>query len=106
MKRWIAIAVTLLGLALAVGRPALAAEFGGIWKLMPNSPPAADNQKPRPVILKLKQDGEKITGTLVTPQGKEVPITEGAVKGNELQLKVTLEEDGQTRTVTLRATRD
>src|SRR5947199_9814720 len=102
MKRWIAIAVTLLSLALAGARPGAAAEFGGTWRLLPNTPPANANQKPRPAILKLKQDGEKLTGTLVTPQGKEVPINDPTVKGNERQLKVILEQDGASITATLR----
>lgn len=103
MRRWLAIGVTLIGLVLAGDRPAAAAGFGGVWKLTPNTPPAADTPNPREAILTLKQDGEKMTGTLVA-QGKERPIYDAVVKGNELQLKVNVEEAGETKTVTLRAT--
>jgi hypothetical protein len=101
MRRWLAIAVMLLGLALTSGRPAAAADFGGIWKLMPTAP--ADAPEPRDVILKLQQEGEKLRGTLIV-QGKERPIMDATVQGNALQFKVSVDEDGEARTATVRAT--
>lgn len=105
MRRWIATGTWLLGLLLAVAWPAGAAEFDGTWKLAPSMAPAGDAANPPEATLRLKQDGEKFTGTLEV-QGKELAILEGVVKGSELQLKVTVEIDGQSRPVTLRATRD
>jgi hypothetical protein len=105
MRRWGLIAMILPGLALLAGRAAGAAGFEGVWKLTPTAPPAAASEPPREAVLTLKQDGEKITGT-VTANGREWPIRDGSARGNELQLKLTVEEDGESRTVTVRATRD
>ncbi|MBI3851623.1 MAG: hypothetical protein HY298_15295 [Verrucomicrobia bacterium] len=46
--------------------------------------------------LKLKQDGEKLSGVVVLGDN-EAPILEGLVKDNEVTLKVTREEDGKTQ---------
>jgi hypothetical protein len=59
--------------------------------------------EPRKITLKLKQDGEKLTGTISMPgrQGaepRETPITEGKVKGNEISFAVTREWGGNTMT--------
>lgn len=57
----------------------------------------------RKITLKLKQDGEKLTGTISTPgrQGaepRETPISEGKVKGEEISFAVTREFGGNTMT--------
>lgn len=47
--------------------------------------------------LKLKQDGEKVTGMLVFNQN-EAPISDGQVKDGEVTFNVVRERDGQTFT--------
>lgn len=39
--------------------------------------------------VKLTQDGEKLTGAFVGPDGKEVAITDGKVSGDEISFSVT-----------------
>jgi hypothetical protein len=46
------------------------------------------------LTLKLKQDGDKLTGTFIGPDGKETAIEDGKVKDGELSFKVTRERDG------------
>ena len=48
--------------------------------------------------MNLKQDGEKVTGTLVSPQG-EAPI-EGTFTGGKLVLSLTVDAGGQALTIT------
>jgi hypothetical protein len=57
----------------------------------------------RKITLKLKQEGEKLTGTIVTPgrpgaEPRESAISEGKVKGDELSFAVTREWGGNTMT--------
>jgi len=49
----------------------------------------------REMTLKLKQDGDKLTGHLVGRQGRETKIEDGKVKGDEISFQVTRERDGQ-----------
>jgi len=59
---------------------------------------------PRVSTLKLKADGEKLTGTLSTPAGRqggearETAIKDGKVKGDEISFSVTREFNGNTMT--------
>lgn len=46
--------------------------------------------------LKLKQDGEKLTGTITGFQGEESPIEEGKVKDGVISFKVTRDFGGRT----------
>jgi hypothetical protein len=53
----------------------------------------------RQMTLKLKLEGEKLTGTLGMPgregaQGRETPIEEGKIKGDEISFQVTREIQG------------
>jgi hypothetical protein len=50
--------------------------------------------------LKLKQEGEKLSGAVVGRDGAETPIAEGKIKDAELSFKVTRERSGQTVTTT------
>jgi hypothetical protein len=50
------------------------------------------------VTLKLKQDGEKLTGTITNFQGDEEPIEDGKVKGEEIIFKIVRDFGGQRRT--------
>jgi hypothetical protein len=48
------------------------------------------NNQSRDTILTLKQDGEKVTGTLSgRREGQETEISDGKIKGNELSFTIT-----------------
>jgi hypothetical protein len=49
--------------------------------------------------LKLKQEGEKLTGTYVGRGNTESPIEEGTIKDNVLSFKVTREFNGNKFTI-------
>ena len=44
--------------------------------------------------MKLKQDGDKLTGTMMGRQGNETPIEDGKVAGDTISFKVTREFNG------------
>jgi hypothetical protein len=48
-------------------------------------------------ILRLKQDGDKVTGVLIFGQN-EAPISDGKIKDGEVSFKLDRERDGQTFT--------
>ena len=50
-------------------------------------------------VLKLKQDGEKLTGTITGRNGNEIEIQDGKVKDGEVSFKVVRERDGQKFTM-------
>ena len=52
------------------------------------------------VTLKLKQDGEKLTGTVSGFQGQDNQIQDGSVKDGVVSFKVVRDFGGQTSTVT------
>jgi hypothetical protein len=52
------------------------------------------------VTLKLKQDGEKLTGTISGPNNSETEIMDGMVKDGEVTFKVVREFNGNTVTTT------
>jgi len=49
----------------------------------------------REMTLKLKQDGDKLTGHLVGREGREIKIEDGKAKGGEISFQITRERDGQ-----------
>jgi hypothetical protein len=100
----VALALTLtLGLFSASLRAAdeKKADATGTWKW---SQAGRQGGNPREMTLKLKQDGEKLTGALTTPpfqQGGDPVTTEiadGKVKGNEISFTITREFNGTKRT--------
>ena len=44
---------------------------------------------------KLKQEGDKVTGTVTGRNGNEAAVEDGAIKNNEVSFKVVRERDGQ-----------
>ncbi len=46
------------------------------------------------MAVKLKADGDKLTGTFVSPNGQETKIEDGKFKDGEVSFKVTRERDG------------
>lgn len=79
------LALTLLISAVS----ALAADITGNWAISVETP----NGK-RDSTLALKQDGEKLTGTMSSQFG-DAPLT-GTVKGNDVTFSITREFNGQS----------
>jgi len=77
------------------------ADPAGTWTW---STPGRNGGEPRKFTLKLKVEGEKLTGTLATPgrgqdaQVRETEITEGKVKGEEISFAVVREFNGNKMT--------
>lgn len=85
---WVA-ALAVLGLAGAAradDRPNPA----GTWKWKVNF-----GGQERELTLKLKLEGDKLTGAMIGRDGKEAPIEEAKYKDGEVTFKVTRERDGQ-----------
>lgn len=77
------------------------------WTMQGRGGNANPDAPVRKVTLKLKADGEKLTGTMATPAGgrggggggagaapREVEISDGKVKGNEISFSVKREFQG------------
>jgi hypothetical protein len=75
------------------------ADAAGVWKW---EQPGRDGGEPRKFSLKIKVEGEKVTGTLTAPgrQGAttDVEIKEAKVKGDELSFQTTQERGGNSFT--------
>ena len=78
---------------LAASFAAAQASVAGAWKMTFQTDQGAVDSD-----MNLKQDGEKVTGSLVSPQG-EAPI-EGTFKGGKLVLSLTVDAGGQALTIT------
>lgn len=84
---------------LAFAGTALAADKNdptGTWTW---STPGRDGAPARQTTLKLKLDGEKLTGAVSGRQGAETAIEEAKLKGDEISFKVTREVNGNKFTV-------
>ena len=79
-------AAALVGVARADDKPNPA----GTWKWT-----VKFNDQSIDLSLKLKLDGDKLTGTYVGRDGKETPIEDATYKDGEVAFKVTLERNGQ-----------
>jgi hypothetical protein len=77
--------VGLAGLAKAEDK----ANPTGTWKWTVNF-----GGEDRELAVKLKADGEKLTGHYVSPNGTETAIEDGKFKDGEVSFKVTRERDG------------
>ncbi len=84
-------------LAFTSGISAIAADkdASGTWTW---SRPGRDGGDPIKTTLKLKVDGDKVTGSLSAPGGqgaaKDTDIEDGKVKGDEISFTVTRERNG------------
>src|SRR6478752_7545630 len=93
MKRLAAAAVvvafvSVVGQALAADNPT------GTWKWT-----TTVNNQTRESTLKLKLDGDKLTGVYVGGQSNtETPIEDASIKDNTISFKVTRERNGQKTT--------
>ena len=74
--------------------------LSGPWKVVLESPMGQLERS-----IKLKVDGEKLTGTF-TGQLGEMEIKEGKVKGNEFSFLVAAERDGNTMKFTYKGKQD
>jgi hypothetical protein len=90
MKRltMVALCLALLGLATAA-RAADKPDPTGTWKWT-----VSINGQDREFTLKLKMDGDKLTGAMVR-NDQETAIEDGTFKDGELSFKVTRERNGQ-----------
>ena len=89
MKRVVAAAFVLTFVFL-IG-PASAADATGTWKWT-----ATFGGQSRDSTLKLKQEGDKLSGVYVGGQNNtETPIEDASIKGDTVSFKVTRERNGQ-----------
>ncbi len=84
----VAAVVALVGLT-GVARAEDKADANGTWKWTINF-----GGEDRELAVKLKADGDKLTGTFVSPNGQETKIEDGKFKDGEVSFKVTRERDG------------
>jgi hypothetical protein len=98
-RTWWAVAacglVVTLGLASLPARADDKAPATGTWKWSFTR----QNGDTVESSAKLKQDGEKLTGTLTGPQGNETEIKDGKVKDSNVSFNVSFDRNGQTFTV-------
>src|SRR5438132_10821035 len=95
MKRLLATTLVMI-LAGSVGalRADDKANPTGTWKWTVNI-----NNQEREMTLKLKLDGDKLTGSMVGRNNQETPIEEGQYKDGEVSFKVTRERQGNKFTI-------
>ena len=55
------------------------------------------NGQKRTQTFDLKADGDKVTGSMVGPGGREFKIEDGKISGDTLTFSVTVEMNGNTR---------
>jgi len=92
MKRLVAAAFVLAFVGLV--RPTFAADATGTWKWT-----TTFNNQTRESTLKLKQEGDKLTGVYVGGMSNtETPIEDASIKGDTISFKVTRERNGQKAT--------
>lgn len=77
--------LTLVAPLLLVG-----ADVTGKWK----GEATGRDGRTREVVLELKTDGGKLSGTMIGPMGREFPISEGKVDGDQISFTVDREFGG------------
>jgi hypothetical protein len=91
MKRLTAAALVVAFAGLAgVARAEDKANPTGTWKWT-----VKFGDQEREMSLKLKAEGDKLTGSMPGRDGKELKIEDGKLKGDEVSFKVTREFNGQ-----------
>jgi hypothetical protein len=88
--------ITVVSALLLASLSAFAADVAGNWAITIDSP-----QGPLAATLALKQDGDKLTGTITSQLG-ETPIT-GTVKDNDLEFSMTMEINGNSMALAYKA---
>ena len=79
-------------------KPAAAGNVTGMWTWKTTVQGQERENK-----LRLKQEGDKLTGALIGRNDRETEITDGKVKDGEVSFKVTRTQQGQERTTTYTA---
>jgi hypothetical protein len=91
MKRLATVALVLTFAALVgAARADDKADPTGTWKWK-----VTINGQERERTLKLKLDGDKLTGTMLGRNNQETPIEDATCKGGDISFKVTRERNGQ-----------
>jgi hypothetical protein len=88
-----AVVVVLIAGLLGVARAEDKANPTGTWTWTVKT-----NNGERTVTLKLKLDGDKLTGTMPGRNNQETKIEDGSFKDGEVSFKVTRERNGQKST--------
>src|SRR5262245_65134453 len=88
-----ALALALIGFA-GTARADDKASPTGTWKWS-----VTRNNQTRETTLKLKLEGDKLTGTISGRDNKDIAIEDGKFKDGEVSFKVTRERNGQKFTV-------
>ena len=86
----VALLVGLSAFAIAEDKEKAKADPTGTWKWS-----TTFNNQTRESTLKLKLDGDKLTGAMVGRDNKETAIEEAAFKDNEVTFNFTRERNGQ-----------
>jgi hypothetical protein len=88
------IAAVVVATVCGLVSPAFAADATGTWKWT-----ATFNGKSRESTVKLKQEGDKLSGVYVGGQSNtETPLEDAKISGDTVSFKVTRERDGQKMT--------
>jgi hypothetical protein len=95
------ISLTTPSLVPAADEPNERATASGTWRWTFTMP---DGSKVEP-RLKLKQEGNNLTGTSRFREGFDAPITEGRIEGNQLSFTVARERQGMKVTTLYKGTR-
>jgi hypothetical protein len=88
--------VTIVFALLLTSLSALAADVAGTWAVTVDSP-----NGPLDVTLTLKQDGDKLTGSVNSQMG-DAPIT-GTVKDNDLTFTMNMDANGASMVIVYKA---
>jgi hypothetical protein len=92
---YFAVSILALGALSAFGAEDKKADPNGTWTW---STPGRNGGEPRKSTMKLKADGDKVTGSISMPgrdgAASETPITNGKIKGDEVTFDVTREFQG------------
>ena len=95
-RRRFAILIALLGL-LAVA--AWAADITGTW-----TGAISGGNGDFSLTYTIKQDGDKFTGTVVTPQGEPLPLIDCKLDGEKISFAVKVDMGGNTATFSSKGT--
>ena len=93
--------VAALTLAFALNSPVLAADhnLAGTWKASFTTESGQTIES----TLKLKQDGDKLSGVVIGRNGNETPLDTISLTGDQLSLKLTRERNGEKTTIKVAA---
>jgi len=96
---YLTLSVLALGALSAFAAEDKKSDPSGTWTW---STPGRNGGEPRKSSMKLKADGDKVTGTISAPgrdgAATETPITNGKIKGDEVTFDVTREIQGNKMT--------